>query len=311
MKKPEFMNNLTRKLTRVGFKIKNHSPEILIVLGVAGVVTSTVMACKATTKLSGVLDKAKQDIDEIHDCVEHPENLREEYTVEDSKKDLAIVYTQTGLKLVKLYAPAAILGALSITGIVASHNILRKRNVALAAAYMAEHVGFKEYRGRVIERFGKELDRELKYNIKAKEVEEIVVKEDGTETTVKTTIDVVDPNNKSVYARCFDETCTGWERDAELNLFFLRQQQAHANDLLKERGHLFLNEVYDMLGMQRTQIGQIVGWVYDEKDPIGDNFVDFDIYNLHDTDKRRFVNGYEKSIWLDFNVDGDVCKLLA
>ena len=113
------MNNLTRSLNKVGFQLKKHSPEILVVAGVAGVVTSAVMACKATTKLSGIIEKAKNDIDAIHDFAEHPENVPEgeTYTEEDSKKDLAIVYAQTGIQLIKLYGPAVALGALSITGI--------------------------------------------------------------------------------------------------------------------------------------------------------------------------------------------------
>jgi hypothetical protein len=199
---------------------------------------------------------------------------------------------------------------LSIVGIVSSHNILRKRNVALAAAYATVDRGFKEYRGRVVERFGKELDRELKYNIKAKEVEETVVDEKGKEKKVKKTIEVADINECSDYARFFDEYCAGWDKNPEYNLMFLRMQQAHANDVLKERGHLFLNEVYDMLGINRTQAGNIVGWVYDKNDPLRDNYVDFGIYDLHNDKARDFVNGRERSILLDFNVDGNIWELL-
>ena len=134
--------------------------------------------------------------------------------------------------------------------------------------------------------------------------------EDGTESTVKTTMNIIDPNTISDYSRIFDECNTSWSKSPEHNLVFLKQQQNYANDLLKSRGHLFLNEVYDMLGFPRTQAGQIVGWVYDEKNPIGDNFVDFGIYNLDSERARAFVNGYERSILLDFNVDGNVWKLM-
>jgi hypothetical protein len=315
MKKLEIVNSVSRTFNKVGFGIKKHSPEILIVAGVIGTVTSAVMACKATTKLGGIVDAAKADIDTIHKCAENPEACIKEgetYTLEDSKKDLAIVYAKTGVKLVKLYGPAVMLGTLSLTGIITSNHILRKRNVALAAAYATVDKGFKEYRGRVIERFGKDLDRELKYNIKAKEIEEIVVDENGKEKIEKKTVEVanIEGYGVSEYARYFDETCTAWCKNAEYNLTFLKAQQAWANKKLKEQGYLFLNDVYETLGLQKTKAGQAVGWVYDEKNPVGDNFVDFGIYNLYRDAARRFVNGYERSILLDFNVDGVIWDLM-
>ena len=307
--KTNFIANLTRNVNRIGLQFKKHSPEILVIAGVVGTVASTVMACKATTKLNEVLEESKDQIDQIHGYVEE-NGFSEKYSEEDSKKDLAIVYTQSALKVAKLYAPAVGLGIVSIGAILGGHNILRKRNVALAAAYTAVDKGFKEYRGRVIERFGKELDRELKYNIKTKEIEEVVQNEDGTESTVKKTVDYIDPNKYSEFARFFDDGCTGWEKDSELNLMFLRRQQDYANNVLKTRGHLFLNEVYEMLGIPRTKAGQIVGWIYDEKHPIGDNFVDFGIYDIYKEKNRDFVNGYERAILLDFNVDGNILDMI-
>lgn len=306
------MTNVSRTFHKVGFKLKQHSPEILVVAGVVGTVTSAVLACKATTKLSGILDKAKTDIDTIHAVTKNPELLPEgeEYTVEDSKKDLTIVYAKTGVDLLKLYGPALALGAVSITAILAGHNITRKRNIALAAAYTALDNSFKGYRGRVIERFGKDLDRELRYNIKAKEIEETTTNEDGSETTVKKIVNVGTPSDFSPYAKCFDETCAGWSRNAEDNLFFIKQQQNYLNQRLQTYGHVFLNEAYDALGFQRTKAGQQVGWVYDPNNPDCDCFIDFDVFDLYDEQKRAFVNGYEKSIWLDFNVDGVISELL-
>lgn len=309
--KKDILSNVTRSLNKVKFGVKKHSPEILIVTGVAGVIASAVMACKATTKIGKVADDHKKQINEVHDSLERGYTKSgETYNEEDSKKDLTIIYAQTGLKYAKLYAPAVILGALSLTAIVSSNNILRKRNVALAAAYTAVDKSFKEYRGRVVERFGKDLDRELRYNIKAKEIEETVVDENGEEKKVKKTIEVADPNSYSDYAKIFDESCVGWTKSPEYNLMFLKQQQAHANRLLQQNGILFLNDVYEMLGFQKTQAGQVVGWIYDEEHPIGDNFVDFGIYNLYSEKARDFVNGYERSIVLDFNVDGNVWSLM-
>ena len=311
MKKTELMNNVSRSINRMRFKLKKHSPEILAVTGTIGVVTSAVMACKATTKLGTILEKTKTDMEVIRTAMEHPEYLEpEKYTEDDGKNDIRILYAKTGLNIIKLYAPSVILGGLSITAMLTSNNILRKRNIALAAAYTAVDKGFKEYRSRVVERFGEEMDRELRYNLKSKEIEETVVDEKGKEKTVKKTVNVVDTSTYSVYARFYDDGCNGWTKNPEDNLYFLKCQENDANDLLKTRGHLFLNEVYDMLGIPRTQAGQIVGWVYDEKNPVGDNFVDFGILDLYDEKKREFVNGYERTILLDFNVDGEIFKIL-
>lgn len=304
MKKIKLPAGTTRALNRIGLKMKKHSPEILVASGIVGVVTSTVMACKATTKIDEVITESKAHVDMTKKYVED-NGFSEKYTETDYKKDLTIMYTQRGLQLAKLYAPAVILGTVSITAILAGHNILRKRNVALAAAYATVDKGFKEYRGRVIKRFGEELDKELKYNIKAKEVDEIKVDEKtGKEEVVKKTVNVADPSTYSDYARFFDDGCTGWTKDPEYNLMFLKDQQRYANDRLKTKGCLFLNEVYDMLGIPRTKAGAIVGWIFDEKHPNGDNFVDFGIYDIHNDKKRDFVNGYERTILLDFNVDG-------
>lgn len=311
MNMSNIVNSATKTFHRVGFQIKKHSPEILLVTGITGVVTSAVMACKATTKVDTIIEESKKSIDTIHEGMEAGNICDVEYTEEDGKKDLAIVYIQTGVKFAKLYGPSVLLGLTSIGCILASNDIIHKRNVALSAAYTAIDRSFKGYRSRVIERFGESMDRELRYNIKTQEVKETVVDEEtGKKKTVKSTVSVVDPNTYSDYARFFDEYCAGWTKDAEYNLMFLRQQQNYANELLKSRGHLFLNEVYDMLGIDRTKAGNIVGWVYDEEHPIGDNFVDFGIYVLDNEKARDFVNGRERSILLDFNVDGDILSLM-
>lgn len=303
------MTTLTRSLSRSGLKLKKHSPEILLVAGIVGAVTSAVMACKATLKANDIVEESRTQIDTIHEVSENPE-MAEKYSEEDKKKDLAIVYTQTAVKFIKLYGPSVLLGVASLGCMVGSNRILNKRNVALAAAYATVDKGFKEYRGRVIERFGKELDKELRYNIKAQEFEKITVDDNGNETVTTETVDVADPNHYSPYAIIFDDGNTGWDKDPELTKFFLIQQQNYANDLLKSRGHLFLNEVYDMLGAKRTKAGAQVGWVYDEKNASGDNFVDFGIFDINNPKARDFVNGYERVIILDFNVDGVILDLI-
>ena len=290
-------------------KVEKHSPEILMGVGVAGVITTTVMACRATMKLDDILVEAAETREKIKEVAENPA-YEDKYTEEDAKKDLVINYTQTAVKVAKLYAPAVAVGVISVGCLLGSHDILRKRNAALSAAYLTVDKSFKEYKQRVIDRVGEEVEKEIRYGIKAEEIIETVTDEEGNETTVSETVKTMNPTLYSDYARFFDEASPCWQNDPEYNLMFLRAQQQYANDLLRAKGRLFLNDVYDMLGIEKTKAGQIVGGVYDRENPNGDNFVDFGIYDMSKERVRAFVNGYETNILLDFNVDGNIWDLM-
>ena len=290
-------------------KVEKHSPEILMGVGVVGVVTGTVMACRATLKLNDILEEAQETRDKIKEVASNP-NYEDKYTEEDAKKDLAVNCIQTGVKVAKLYAPAVAVGVAGVGCVLASHDIMKKRNVALSAAYLTVDKSFKEYKQRVVDRFGEEVEKEIRYGIKAEEIVETVVDEEGNETTVTETVKTMNPTLYSDYARFFDEASPCWQNDPEYNLMFLRAQQQYANDLLRAKGRLFLNDVYEMLGLEKSKAGQIVGWVYDRENPNGDNFVDFGIYDMSKERVRAFVNGYETNILLDFNVDGNIWDLM-
>lgn len=290
-------------------KVEKHSPEILLGVGVVGVVATAVTACKATMKLNDILDECAETREKIKEVAENP-NYEDRYTEEDAQKDLTINYVQTGVKIAKLYAPSVALGVFSVGCLLGSHNVMQKRNAALSAAYLTVDKSFKEYKQRVIDRVGEEVEKEIRYGIKAEEIETTVQNEDGTETTVTETVKTMDPTLYSDYARFFDEASPYWQKDPEYNMVFLKAQQQYANDLLRAKGRLFLNDVYEMLGIDKTKAGQIVGWVYDEENPNGDNFVDFGIYDMSKERVRAFVNGYEANILLDFNVDGNIWDLM-
>lgn len=317
MKKMEMITNVVNKAS---FQLKKHSPEILVVAGVIGTVASAVLACRATTKVGAILDETRDTLDTIHEGMETGAVNGNEYTPEDGKKDTTLVYVQTGLKFVKLYAPAVMLGTLSVASILASNNILRKRNVALGAAFTAVSNDFKAYRNRVIDRFGEQVDRELKHNLKAKKFEVTEADpETGKEKKVKKDGYVVDPSDVSGYARFFEQYTKDedgnsivnphWENNNEYNIMFINAQERYANDLLKAKKRLFLNEVYEMLGLPRTKAGQIVGWVYDPVNPKGDNFVDFGLKG-DSLSYSDYLNGYDPAILLDFNVDGNIWELM-
>lgn len=302
MKKNELMNKVSGSVHKIGFELKKHSPEIFIAVGVVGTVASAVMACKATTKLNDILEESKEQIDAIHEAPQK-EELKDKYDEDMMRKDLALVYFQTGVKVAKLYAPAVILGTLSITSIVASNNILRKRNVALAAAYATVDKGFKEYRERVVERYGEQVDYELTHNIKTKEITETVVDEKGKEKQVKKTVEVADPNVTNDYIKYFTRSNPYWDDTPDYVELFLRSQQNYANDRLKVDKVLTLNDVYDSLGFQKTKAGMVVGWVFDENNEDGDNFIEFNVRKVY------IPNEYgeeELAYAIDFNVDGNI-----
>ena len=301
MKANEIMSKASGALNKIGFGLKKRSPEILVAVGVVGTVVSAVMACKATTKINTILDETKEQLDKIHEYAGNPD-VAEKYNAEDAKKDTAIVYAQTGVKLAKLYAPAVGLGILSISSILVSNNILRKRNMAISAALAAATQDFKDYRNRVIERFGKEVDHQLRYNIKAEEIEETVTDEKGKEKKVKKSIEVADPN-ASGYVKYFTRSNPYWEEDSSYVEMFLRSQQNYANDKLKATGHLTLNDVYDMLGFHDSKAGMVVGWIYDLDHPNGDNYVEFDVKKVNLPNEQ---GGYEEAYAIDFNVDGNI-----
>lgn len=309
MNKNEIIATVNSKVTKIGFKLKKHSPEIFIISGIVGGIAAAVMACKATTKAGKVIDKAKDDLDMIHAAIDGRVPAKENYAEEESKKDITKVYVSTGLSLVKLYAPAVVLGGLSITAILYSNNILRKRNVALAAAYATVDSSFKDYRNRVIERFGDEVDKELKYNIKPLTVQEKTVDENGNEVVTEKTVKVADPGEHNMYTRIFDESSCYWSKTPDYNQMFLIGRERYANDKLNAQGYLFLNDVLEMLDLPKTKEGQMVGWVKDPK--IGrDDYIDFGIFNANKKSNRAFINGYEPSIWLDFNVQGNILDLM-
>ena len=306
--KQEIINKATRLLSSTQYQVKKHSPEILMVAGIAGTIVGTVLACKATTKVSEIIEEKNKNVEDVHTCLEEKPK---EYTEEDSKKDLTIIYAQTGVKLFKLYAPAIGVMALSFASIIAGHKVLKKRNIAIAAAYAAIDKGFKQYRKNVIEEFGEGVDQQMRFGLKSKEIK----KKDKDGKTVKETEYYIDPegnplDNISEYARFFDASSENFAKDPEYNMMFLRRQQDYANEMLKSRGHLFLNEVYDLLDIPRSKAGQVVGWVYDKNgNTKGDNYVDFGLYR-NDQGTRRFVNGLEYNILLDFNVDGVIYDLI-
>ena len=303
-------------INKVKFNVVKHSPEILMGLGIAGVITSTVLACRSTLKVQEILDYKEENMNNIKEVLAEG---REDYTEEDARKDKTIIMTTTAIRIMKLYIPSVIVGAGSIACLLESHNVMRNRNAGLAAALAATTESFKQYRERVTEKYGDEVDKEMRYGIKKEKKEK-----DGKKTKEEIVVGC-DEKELSGYARYFNENNINWSDDPQFNLMFLRQNQNWANDKLISQGYLYLNDVYEALGFPKSKAGQVVGWVYDpNNNEHGDNYVDFGIYDLNvkgyrdemtnDTiaeERQDFINGYKSSILLDFNVDGNIWETMG
>lgn len=281
-------DKMTRFLGNQVLVLKKQSPHLLFGAGVAGVVTSTVLACRATLKLDSKLDEIQGRVADIKVLAHSRTPEDRTPVIKNRDREVARVYIRGVYDVSKLYAPAVIIGAASIACLTQSHMILTRRYTGAVAAYSALQTAFENYRERVRKEIGEEKEQELYYGL------------------------ALDPTGKelsyalpqgstpgSPYARFFDEYNKNWEKSAEKNHFFISCQQNYANHLLRARGHVFLQEVYDMLGIERTPAAQVVGWLYEA--PEGDGYIDFGLFDNRNTD---FINGRERSILLDFNVDG-------
>lgn len=291
------MEKMIKKLPK---KIKKNAPEILTTFGILGFIGAGVLACFQTLKVPEVVEEHKELKSKID---------------KNNKKDICKVYLVTGLRFAELYGPSVIMGTLSAASILSSTRILKEKNASLAAAYATLDAGYKAYRKRVKERYGEETDIELRHGIKSEKVKEVIKNDDGSEEVVERTEYRVDddidiPYQPSEYSVFFDETSAFWEKDPTYNKSFLVKRQAIANEMLAANGWLYLNDVYDLLGIPRTTAGQVVGWIYDPSNKEIDNCVSFGIFDLHNPQKRKFVNGFERSILLDFNVDGEIWSKL-
>lgn len=303
------INGIVRVAKNVGRALKSAAPEIAIVTGTVGLVTAGVIACKQTPKAMAVAKEHNEKVDICDKCLEDGvTSTGDEYTADDHKKDRAMIFTQDALAMAKVYAIPLIIAALSVTSIFAGGRIFRKRLTALGGAYALLESTFAKYRKGVIDKFGEDVDKELKYGFKKELVEEKSVDENGKENSEIKEETVTDYDGYSQYARFFDETCPDWEKDGGKNLSFLINQQKWANDRLFREHVLFLNDVYTSLGIPRTAQGQYAGWIYDPSNPNIDSYVDFGIQDvIRDKAKfKDFMKDRERSILLDFNCDGNI-----
>lgn len=310
MKKTELVTKAGQILVKTKLGIKKHSPEILVVTGIGTGIVAAVIACKQTIKANDIVAVARENLQHIENAKELAANNEIEYTEEDEQADRETIGKQITIGMVKTYALPVGLGILSITCILAGHHILKKRNVALAAAYSALSTDFMNYRKRVVDKYGKDVDFMLKNGLEKQIVaNQVVDPETGEVKETREEVLTYDGDKLSQYARVFDEVgSTQWTPSADHNRAFLLMEQNYFNERIRTRGYIFLNEVYERLGFRPTKAGSVVGWVYQNADYEG---IDFGIFTAHTQKAAEFLEGTEPSIILDFNVQGDILSLVT
>lgn len=289
------------KANRGMLYLNKHSPEILLGTGIFGMLTSTYLGCRATLKFVGL----KKDFKESLDILNEQRHMTKEEYIETQR----LLYAKYFVELLRIYGPTIALSLVSAGMLLGGHRILHNRYTAIGTAYALMDEAYKKYRDRVKKelgedadsyfRFKKPLDKKLalKKELKLDEIDNVLPGElvDDEEAGISV---------PSMYHKFFNKDSIQWREDSVHNETFLRAQQTFLNQLLHTRGHVFLNEVYDALGVPRTDYGAIVGWV----DGYGDSYIDFDMYNPYNID---FSNGYpQEDILLDFNVDGVIYRLI-
>jgi len=292
------MNYVPKNLSRFGhrqlLKLNKNSPTIFVVTGVVGLGATAVLAAAATRKLDPILDThAKQRIDISAEAVD----------ARDEQKQVVRLYTNTAVELGKLYAPTIIVGTLSATSVLHGHRILKGRHIATMAAYTGLMEQYQAYRDRVSETIGSDLERDIHDGAVGKWEED---KDHPGEYKLKAKH--ASDQNGTYLRPFFDESNDNWTTDPTSNYLFLKGVQSHMNRVLDLKGHVFLFEVYDALGIPRTKETIVTGWIRDSDN--GDNFIDFGFMTEQTPEAAMFRNGAERTVRLNFNIDGVIWDLI-
>lgn len=299
-------NTIKNTYSKTKFWTIKHLPEILTGAAVVGIGATIILAIKETRKADVVLKKHHEAMENIEIVHNNPELCEQEnYTEDDYKKDITITYVQTVKDFTKLYLPTALTALATIFCICASTKILKTRNAALAAAYTALSSGFLEYRERVKERFGEDVEHELYFGESQKQIDA----ETNEETSVACKTNKK-PTAIELYTRTFDYKNPNWiYNDPFMTGKWLEGQERYANDLLRANGYIFLSTVLKALGYKETPESRVVGWIYDKDDLTRDSRVSFGISQTSEN-YLKFADGTNNYIQLEFNVDGPILDLM-
>lgn len=318
MKVNDIISGVKNIAGRAFLQAKAHSPEILLVVGVGGLIAGTVLACKATLKAQKVKEEYENTLQEIND-IAADESIGNGYTEEDAAKDKLTLTVQTGVKMTGLYAPSFLLCGCSIACILLAHKIMSDRTASAIAFGNAAMAALSETRLKIAEKYGKEAEEEIRYGLtKVKSVnQELYSETDGSGKPIDDEEIVAEIDGCSPYARFIDRECGVWDKNADLILMTLKGVERDFNNTLIARcsggrpGYVFLSEVLQRLGIPRKRWPKdaaMVGWLYDKNNGGLHNYIDFGplyrISKIDDGCKDIVVEQYEKAVLIDFNIDG-------
>jgi hypothetical protein len=279
------------------FTVKQNSPVLLTGIGIAGFVATTVLACRATLKVSEVLERGEKELADV----ERSDDKLNESEVEKASFGVKL---KTAIEIAKIYAPSVIAGGISIYAFTHSHIILQRRNTGLAAAYMTLDQMYKRYRANVVADVGEEKDREYRFGVVEKEI--VDPKSGLVETGRGIDAEEVKKRKKefSDYAVMFDKANDHWEPSTRQNILYLQSVIRYFEDRLRLKGRVFLNEVYEYMGYEPTEAGTQVGWIREAHQlGEGDGYISFGL-ERNTENAIKFMNGTLSDVLLDFNVDG-------
>lgn len=291
---------LSAGLHKVAFGLRKVGPEIGTVAGMAGIAVSAIYLYKAVNESKDILAKVKEEVKKLED-----EGADE--------KDIKAVKIAGGVAVAKKVAIPAGLAVASSATVLGIHHEMRKENRRLSEVITQTSLAYNALKNELREQLGDEQADELIYGVRKpdkkeiKEIEENSPRKDEITDEERKSYRISDGEEitPSPYAVFFDETCNNYSDDPEYNKNTLILLQAQLNERLKRVGYVYLNEVYEKLGVEKTEAGHVMGWRYAPHDPNheGDNQIDFNMWDIRSRANRRFINGYEPVVLLDFNID--------
>lgn len=213
--------NVTNFIKSAQDVLTKHSPEILAGIGVAGMISATVLAVKATPKALKLIEKAK----------------------EEKGEDLTV--PETIKAAWKPYIPAVVTSVVSAGCIIGGTSVNLKRNAALATAYQLSSNALAEYKEKVVETLGEKKEKVIREKVAAEKVEKNPVASKDIIVTGKGT------------TLCYDST---FGKYFESDIETIKRSINNLNYRLLSQEYVSLNDFYDELGIDRIDIGEEVGW---------------------------------------------------
>ena len=280
---------VTQLIGKVKLGAKRNAPEILLGGAFLTGTASIVLASRATLKAKDI----KNTLEGNKMALEFNLNAGS-ITENEAKASIRKIYMKYALDLTKEYAIPAGLYAATVAMVFSSYKIQKNRQVALATALAACTTAYNTLLDKL--KNGAAMGLTAKEVLEGVEGREVVDQETGEVTIEKVQGEPVN----GLYQVRFDRYATAWEKDKFQNETTLRSEENWANDRLRLQGYVFLNDIYDRLGIPRTKVGQIVGWTLNGD---GDGFIDFGIKDCAEYEDIRYdSNAFD----LNFNVDGNI-----